>query len=518
MAVPEMMRRMTPWRVATPSTWLPQMAQPVAKTPSVPSMIQGMMWWQQWATQIPTQEMPSQELPKAPIDSMVASTQMPQTQVSDTKMSRVDFAKRIKQQYPEYKDMDDLELTNKILAKFPEYVDMVAEQWFEPRKTTLKEKAAVVWWALLWSYSVWQFLESIGKSLYWLTLPPNIKEAWQIQRFEAWLTDIKPRQLIETALDAPLLQKWGRTLTSKLWLVWTREAIWTQALARANNIFKDVINPIFDTIQTQYNYWEIMQKAKDAILADPRYSQEYAQEIIWEIDEFAKEFVWNTTLKNIDKVKSELANKLPAKYFTWQPVTQALQQARWAIANAMRTLVHSELTKASWIDTAQQYLDYANLKWLAEVGKKSMTEGWRKWWAWSLVSWIFEEMLTPVSTISWKLIHKTWRIIGAVPKLAVDLIKKAPELIKKASRSWWLVGALVQLGITPWLPVDVATKAMEMVNEFNDNPKSFIPMEWGIYQAIKKEEYDRYKNEDGSIDMPDWLKYKLRNWVLEWLM
>ena len=36
-----------------------------------------------------------------------------------------EFAAKIKAKYPDYKDVDDLELTNKIIAKYPEYKDQV---------------------------------------------------------------------------------------------------------------------------------------------------------------------------------------------------------------------------------------------------------------------------------------------------------------------------------------------------------------------------------------------------------
>jgi hypothetical protein len=35
------------------------------------------------------------------------------------------FAKRIKQKYPQYKDVDDTELVNKMIEKYPEYRDRV---------------------------------------------------------------------------------------------------------------------------------------------------------------------------------------------------------------------------------------------------------------------------------------------------------------------------------------------------------------------------------------------------------
>ena len=41
------------------------------------------------------------------------------------KLKIKDFAAKIKAKYPDYKDMDDTELTNRIVTKYPEYKDQV---------------------------------------------------------------------------------------------------------------------------------------------------------------------------------------------------------------------------------------------------------------------------------------------------------------------------------------------------------------------------------------------------------
>lgn len=62
------------------------------------------------------------------------------------KLKVKDFAAKIKQKYPDYKDVDDLELTNKIIAKYPVYKDQV-----DFTVETIKKKwlAALVWKNLL---------------------------------------------------------------------------------------------------------------------------------------------------------------------------------------------------------------------------------------------------------------------------------------------------------------------------------------------------------------------------------
>lgn len=51
------------------------------------------------------------------------------------KVTVEDFARRIKEKYPQYIDVDDLELTQRIIDKYPQYKNTVS---FEP--TAVKKK------------------------------------------------------------------------------------------------------------------------------------------------------------------------------------------------------------------------------------------------------------------------------------------------------------------------------------------------------------------------------------------
>lgn len=60
-------------------------------------------------------------------------------------MSPQEFATKIKQKYPEYKDVDDVELAQKIVTKYPQYQSQVAfQQIAQPQEKTFMEKAGGV--------------------------------------------------------------------------------------------------------------------------------------------------------------------------------------------------------------------------------------------------------------------------------------------------------------------------------------------------------------------------------------
>ena len=229
--------------------------------------------------------------------------------------------------------------------------------------------------------------------------------------------------------------------------------------------------------------------------------------------EFAQEYEWDTTLRNLDKVKSELANKIPKKYYDGKNVPQSLVRARAEIANVFRNQVHTELQRISWVNTARLYLDYGNLKGLAEVGKKAMTQGGRMWWSGQLMSWMFDTLLTPITTIAGKMTHKTWEVISAIPNAVIWAVKQAPNVIKNAIKWWGVTWALIQLGIATWMPAEVAGRIVEQVEMYEKHPDRFIPMEWWIFEAINKSEYEKFKWEDGSISIW-WERYMMQDGTL----
>src|ERR1700743_239051 len=56
------------------------------------------------------------------------------------KLSIQDFAARIKAKYPDYKDINDTLLTQRIIEKYPEYKDMVNYQVNQPQEQSKAEK------------------------------------------------------------------------------------------------------------------------------------------------------------------------------------------------------------------------------------------------------------------------------------------------------------------------------------------------------------------------------------------
>jgi len=97
-------------------------------------------------------------------------------------ITREEFASSIKEKYPQYKDMDDNELVDKMLEKYPKYKEQIydslwtrAKRWF----MAASEEERNILWGWLWWLTSW----AANVLWFWLdvvwNLPWASKEAWE---------------------------------------------------------------------------------------------------------------------------------------------------------------------------------------------------------------------------------------------------------------------------------------------------------------------------------------------------
>lgn len=296
---------------------------------------------------------------------------------------------------------------------------------------------AVGAWALAWSYVAGKALEWIGKKLYSVNLPPTIDEAKALQSYKAWVTNVKPRLATDVLLDTPIIQKTPisqvmRAPTSPLWWIGTRSMIWTQAESTANKIFTKKINPIYKQLD---KYWikidvpQLVDKVKVKMMNTKKYAKSQIDDILSNIDELTQGIQTSLSVKDLDLEKQALANKIPQKYQTMPKLPSEAKVAQKELANEFRKAVHATIKKMSWTDSAKLYQDYWALKWISEIWPKALTQAGRKWGSWTFMSWIADELATPVTTTAWKLTYKVWKWLQYLPKQIVEAIKKTPNRI-----------------------------------------------------------------------------------------
>ncbi len=327
-----------------------------------------------------------------------------------------------------------------------------------------------VWaWALAWSYAAGKALEWVGKAVYTVNLPPTLDEAKAVQSYKAGITNVKPRLATDVLLDTPIIQKTPisqvmRAPTSPLWWMGTRGMVWTQAESAANKIFTKKINPIYKQLD---KYWikidapTLVQQAKEKILASKKYAPSQIDEIIANIDEISTEYQPTLSVKQLDLEKQALAGKIPKKYMNMPKLPNELKVAQKELANEFRKAVHSTIKKMSWTDSARLYQDYWSLKNISEIWPKALTQAGRKWGAWTLMSWLADELATPITTTTWKLTYKAWKALQYLPKKVVKTIKSMPNTLK-----WMPLKEMAKLAIREMPAWIIAEQFWKVVSDW----------------------------------------------------
>lgn len=402
-----------------------------------------------------------------------------------------------------FTDFVNWKITNVDLGKQIGLIPTEEEPVEEEEKANMLENIGKVWfwvWAVAWwlwaSYVWWWLLKSAGKKIYWLTLPPWQQEAEAIQSYKSWISNVKPKTTVQTAIETPLLQKWWRTLSSKLWQFGTRGMIGTQAEAKAKSLFTKTINPIMkeaDKIWISFNYKDLIEEAKKNIENSNIYSSTQKTQIIEDITEIWKNYEWNTTLQNLDLEKQWLASKIPQKYQTMAKLPNETKVAQKELASVFRNKVHSTIKSIFWVDSAKIYQDYANLKWLSKIWPKALTEAGRKWGAWNLLSWVADELGTPITTTIGKLSYKAWELSQKLPKIMLKLLKASPKILSKVSWSmaWAEMVDINQIWQEMYnSQVKFLKKSVDKLNKWED--VTWMNFYKVVYQDMKK----RWKTND----------------------
>ena len=388
----------------------------------------------------------------------------------------------------------------------------------EKDKTTVWDIAQWVWvgiwtlWAWIWASSlVWKWLETGGKKLYWLTLPPITQEARKIIDAKVKGFDA-PRTTVESALETPLTK-----------VVWTRENIGITAWQEARKIYENTINPVMQELDQEWvtkNINEMFSKVEDNINKWSLWVKRQAELMEW-LEALKEEYsaIWKTDflISELDIEKKWLAEFIPQKAFKWKEISSQYWAVKKLLSDVMRNEVHTTISKLKWVDSAKLYKDYANLNNLKEIAVKALSESWKKGWTWWLLSTIYEELFAPVSTIVWKAAYKAGKWLQKVPKAVIEMTKKIPWLAEnlwktavKWMKMWWkMFSMLDDWSLIPWSPTNIASKVINWTDEDWISVKN-PPIEWMMVEKWKfKKIWDKelietdmwFVDKDGNLFM-----------------
>lgn len=412
----------------------------------------------------------------------------------------------------------DIDLYNKYLESWDK--EFLYKMWYEKKPSNKWKKiATTVWvgaWIIAWAdatlYGAWKLSEKIGEKIYEFPIDSSIQEAKKIN--QAWTkvmdaeeavkdakADLKvakktwewveeAQEALETAEKNLKTAKWKKVVkvadTAREYNVWgwilewwTAESRWIQASSKANQIFKKTIEPALEKSTAKINVQELIEwlaeDIKDIAKNDPDKLKAYNDALADLKKSYkAKEFA-NYSLKDTQTLKSWLQGRTPQKFYKWKEITNELQELKGILSSKLTKVVHDNLSKEIWEDSAKLYRDYANLKEYAGNMIKQSTNWWLKGWFWNFWSTAYHSLTDGASAKVWLLLNKWWKWAAKatwVEKVADSIwdawnyIVKNGKQFMKATKWGGLrvedpVGMIQLLRLVPWSIGEAADAAAE---------------------------------------------------------
>lgn len=412
----------------------------------------------------------------------------------------------------------DIDLYNKYLESWDK--EFLYKMWYEKKPSNKWKKiATTVWvgaWIIAWAdatlYGAWKLSEKIGEKIYEFPIDSSMQEAKKIN--QAWTkvmdaeeavkdakADLKvakktwewveeAQEALETAEKNLKTAKWKKVVkvadTAREYNVWgwilewwTAESRWIQASSKANQIFKKTIEPALEKSTAKINVQKLIEwlaeDIKDIAKNDPDKLKAYNDALADLKKSYkAKEFA-NYSLKDTQTLKSWLQGRTPQKFYKWKEITNELQELKGILSSKLTKVVHDNLSKEIWENSAKLYKDYANLKEYAGNMVKQSTNAWLKAWFWNFWSTTFHKLTDWASAKVWLLLNKWWKWVAKATwvEKAVNTvwdvwnyIVKNGKQFMKATKWGGLrvedpVGMIQLLRLVPWSIGEAADAAAE---------------------------------------------------------
>lgn len=412
----------------------------------------------------------------------------------------------------------DIDLYNKYLESWDK--EFLYKMWYEKKPSNKWKKIAIwVWlgvWGLVWLdatlYGWWAASEWLWKKIYERPIDSSMQEARQVQR--AWVqvkdaevavkdaqADLKTakktwewveeaQKALETAKKDLETAKWKKVVkvsdTAREYNVWgwitewwSAESRWIQAGSKANQIFKKTIEPALEKSTAKVNIQKLIEwlaeDIKDIAKNDPDKLKAYNDALADLKKSYkAKEFA-NYSLKDTQTLKSWLQGRTPQKFYKWKEITNELQELKGILSSKLTKVVHDNLSKEIWENSAKLYKDYANLKEYAWNMAKQSTNAWLKAWFWNFWSSAYHKLTDWASAKVWLLLNKWWKGVKKATWIekAVDslwdawnyVVKNGKKFIKSTKWGWLRVedpvGMIQLLKLVPWTIWEIANNVWE---------------------------------------------------------
>jgi hypothetical protein len=241
-------------------------------------------------------------------------------------------------------------------------------------------------------------MEKASEVLYKSAIPLSKQEARLVQSYKA------KNPLLQRIFEPLETQPRTKAITAlEKGFAGSEEAIGIQAKREAKNLWDNTIAPAVKSIQTKYSFKKAIANIEKEIktIAEPS----RRNDMLEALDALKADYkgIDAVTFERAQSIKSGLDEFTPEKVFNGKSIASTFTTIKNKLANDIRKRTYEELAD---IDIRMDYLDYGNLKGLAEYGITAMTTAGRKAGFGSFVSNLWDRATTPLFTGAGKVLKK----------------------------------------------------------------------------------------------------------------
>ena len=213
----------------------------------------------------------------------------------------------------------------------------------------------------------------------------------------------------------------------------------TENAAKADRIrkqlWKNQVNPVLSGITEKVSKKELFSKIDSVISKTPELSERNALKTAFEAVKADYNNISSFSYKQLDTIKSSMANKLPSKVWKGEDISGAVNNVRKIFSDEARTIVRNKLPD----NVKTIYDEYGSLKEIIKVGNKAYKQGsFGSGWL-GMSGEALRMIGTPISTIGGKALDLTGKglkkIGNTVQKSADNFKLKAGLSIEDVSRN-----------------------------------------------------------------------------------
>lgn len=230
-----------------------------------------------------------------------------------------------------------------------------------------------------------------SNALYETAIPLNKNEAALLQKYKAGTMKTQPNITAYTA------KKYG--------IAGTEKRMGRKAVQVADDLYKKYLEPKIKAVKKPVRFKDLADDVKANIntLSDPSRKIDLMKALKALEADYKKAKLTKAKLETWQKIKSEKSGFLPQKAWKGEDIGAAFQEVNKLFTSAIRKKTYEMIKDKG---ARQRFLDYGNLKNLAELGQKAMTNQGLKGGAGSWKSTVVERALMPVLTTAGKALNE----------------------------------------------------------------------------------------------------------------